>query len=105
MGTRTSRALVPIRSRLGLLTLDEVAGRSGLSPALIRRMVAVGAIDPAEGYEGFFEPGVIRRAQLIFRLRRDLGITIDAASLVADLLDRVERLETRLRWYDAHARR
>ena len=105
MGTRTSRALVPIRSRLGLLTLDEVAGRCGLSPALIRRMVAVGAIDPAEGYEEVFEPGVIRRAQLVFRLRRDLEITIDAASLVADLLDRVERLETRLRWYDAHARR
>ena len=105
MGKRTSYAIVAIRGRLGLLTLEEVAHRCGLPPALIRRMVAVGAIDPSEGYEDFFEPGVILRAQRMFRLRRDLGITFDAASLVVDLLDRIERLETRLRWYEAHDRR
>jgi hypothetical protein len=33
--------------RLGLLTIEEVAGRCGLHPEFVQRLVVLGLIDPA----------------------------------------------------------
>ena len=95
--TNESGFIVPWRRRWDLLTLEEVAARCGLHPGLVQRLVALGLIDPEEGYTDLFPPEVTLRIQRVLRLRRDLGINYNAAGLVLELLERIEELETRLR--------
>ena len=95
----THGVMIAQRDRATLLSLDEVAARSRLHPALLHRFVTLGLIDPAEGSTELFPPEVILRLQQILRLRRDLGINYNAAGLVLDLLERIESLETELRQY------
>jgi chaperone modulatory protein CbpM len=85
------------RRRLGLLSIEEVAGRCGLHPDFIRRLVVLGLIDPEGDSAHFFRPEVTLRIQRLQRLRGDLGVNYNAAALVLDLLDRIEILESRLR--------
>lgn len=95
-------ALVPSRWRqMGLLTLEEVATRCSLHPELVRRLMLLGLIDPEEGSGEWFRPEVTLRLQRILRLRRDLGVNYNAAGLVLDLLDRIDALEVRLRYFES----
>lgn len=87
------------RDRTALLSLHEVAARSRLHPTLLHRFVTLGLIDPAEGSTDLFRPEVILRLQQIIRLRQDLGVNYNAAGLVLDLLERIEKLEAELRQY------
>jgi DNA-binding transcriptional MerR regulator len=93
--------MVPWRQRLPLLSIDEVAARCGLHPALIERLVGLGLIDPEEGCGDLFRPEVTLRIQRLLRLRRDLGINYNAVALVLDLLERIDMLEARLRHFEA----
>jgi hypothetical protein len=83
--------------RLGLLTLEEVAGRCGLHPEFVQRLVVLGLIDPEDGCTDLFCPEVTFRVERLLRLRRDLGVNYSAAALVLDLLERIDFLEGRLR--------
>lgn len=81
------------------LSLDSVALRSGLSPDLVRRFVALGMLDARRDDLGRLRfrgsaPAAIARAQ---RLRIGLSLNYAAIGLVMDLLDRIEGLETALR--------
>ena len=99
---KTTRGfIIAQRDRTVLLSLEEVATRSRLHPDLLQRFVTLGLIDPVEGATDLFRPEVIFRLQQILRLRRDLGINYNAAGLVLELLDRIERLEAELRHYQA----
>jgi hypothetical protein len=89
------------RHSLELLSLDDVAAHCGLHPELVERFVALGIIDPVEGYAERFAPEVTLRIQRLLRLRRDLGINYNAAGLVLQLLERIEELESRLRRYES----
>jgi DNA-binding transcriptional MerR regulator len=82
---------------LDLLTIEEVAGRCGLHPEFIQRLVVLGLIDPAEDCGDLFRPEVTSRIERLLRLRRDLGVNYSAAALVLDLLERIDLLEERLR--------
>jgi DNA-binding transcriptional MerR regulator len=83
--------------RLGLLTLEEVAGRCGLHPEFVQRLVVLGLIDPEDDCTDLFCPEVTLRIERLLRLRRDLGVNYSAAALVLDLLERIDSLEGRLR--------
>ena len=81
------------------LSLDSVALRSGLSPDLVRRFVALGMLDARRDTLGRLRfrgsaPSAIARVQ---RLRIGLSLNYAAMGLVMDLLDRIEGLETALR--------
>jgi DNA-binding transcriptional MerR regulator len=80
--------------------MEEVARRCALHPELIRRLMALGLIDPVDGSTEFFPPEVTLRIQRILRLRRDLGVNYNAVALILDLLDRIDTLEARLRHAD-----
>ena len=67
-----------------------LARSSGLHPELVRRLVALGAVDPLDW------DAAARLAQVV-RLRRDLGVNVAGAALAADLLARIEELEARRR--------
>lgn len=96
----TQALMVAWRHPSGLLTLEEVAARCALHPELVRRLVGLGLIDPEEGFPELFRPDTTLRIQRVLRLRRDLGVNYNAAALVLDLLDRIEVLETRLRFFE-----
>ena len=93
-----SKGLIAVRRqrRCGL-TLEEVASRCGLHPALVERLTTLGLIDPVVGSTNLFPAEAPDHLQRILRLRRDLGLTYHAAALVLDLLQRIDSLEARVR--------
>jgi hypothetical protein len=104
--TRTRVTALVVRPRAGaeggLIPLDVLARRSGLHPELVRRLVGLGAVEPAGGTRAaplFAADGPARLARMA-RLRRDLGLGWAGALLAAELLGRIEELEERLRRYE-----
>lgn len=67
-----------------------LARRSGLHPDLVRRLIALDAVDPLDW------DAAARLARLA-RLRHDLGLNVAGAALACDLLERIEELEGRRR--------
>jgi hypothetical protein len=68
---------------------EALARRTGLHPALVRRLIRIGAVDP-------FSWDAAPRLARMERLRRDLGLNYAGAVLACDLLVRIEELEARL---------
>ena len=77
-----------------LAGLDALAREAGMHPELVRRFVALGLLDCAEG--------TVAAARLAraARLRRDLGLSYAGAVLACELLERIDELEARLRRYE-----
>jgi hypothetical protein len=75
---------------LVLADVRMLARRSGLHPDLVRRLIALDAVDPLDW------DAAARLARLA-RLRDDLGLNVAGAALVCDLLVRIEELEARRR--------
>ena len=78
------------------IQLDAFAGRCGLHPDLVRRLVALGLIGCRQDARGdlWFEPSALVTVARIQRLRTGLGLNYAAIGLVLDLLDRIEELES-----------
>ena len=74
-------------------SFDAVAREAGVHPELVRRLASLGLVDSAT-------PDAAARIARAVRLRRDLGLNYAGALLACDLLDRIERLERRLRRYE-----
>jgi MerR-like DNA binding protein len=72
--------------------LRRLARSSGLRPAEVRRLVQLEVVAPAGES---LQPAMLRRLRKIRRLRRDLGLSLDAVVIVVRLLDRIEELEGR----------
>jgi DNA-binding transcriptional MerR regulator len=90
------RTSAPPSGRLDLATFSRAAG---VHPELVRRLVALGILDPQRDSSGTLWFGrdqllALARAQ---RLRAGLGLNYSALGLVVDLLDRVAELERELR--------
>lgn len=86
----------PPPNRLDLAAFSRAAG---VHPELVRRLVALGILDPERDPSGALWFGhdqllALARAQ---RLRAGLGLNYSALGLVVDLLDRVAELERELR--------
>ncbi len=75
-------------------TLEALADRAGLNPALLERYVEFGLIEPVakEGSRLYFDPAVLPRIRKIRRLRDSLGINLAGISVVLDLLDRMRAM-------------
>ncbi len=94
-----SRALVAIQ-RIGpdgapLVTLEAVAGQAGLHPEVVRKLIALGALEAGGGTSDrpLFPPDAAARLARVARLRYDLGLNYAGALLASDLLARIEALE------------
>ena len=77
------------------VTLDGLAARTKLHPALIERFVEYGLIEPAEraGAHMLFDVDCVTRVSKIERLRRHLGANLASVGVILDLLDQVDRLQ------------
>jgi hypothetical protein len=73
-----------------LIDATALARRSGLHPDLVRRLIALDAVDPLDW-------DAAARLARMMRLRRDLGLNVAGAALVCDLLVRIEELEAQRR--------
>ncbi|MEV4708734.1 chaperone modulator CbpM [Actinoplanes sp. NPDC049316] len=92
----------PARGRLSLTTFCHAGG---VHPEMVRRLVALGILDPERDAAGdlWFGRDQLLALARIRRLRAGLGVNYAALGLVIDLLDRVTALERELR--DTSSRR
>jgi chaperone modulatory protein CbpM len=78
------------------LTLDELAEATGISRSSVARLARLGLV-PAEGTQPpEFPAAVALRLQRMLRLRRELELDLTSAAMLADLLERMDRLEAEL---------
>jgi DNA-binding transcriptional MerR regulator len=70
--------------------LQRLARSSGLRVEEVRQLVELRVV--AVG-DGAVRPALLRRLRRVRRLRRDLGLSLDAVVIVVRLLDRIEVLE------------
>jgi chaperone modulatory protein CbpM len=88
-----------ISGRRRRLTLVELADRCGCEVELAERLFRIGLIDPVEAAAGnpLFEETQLFRLGRALRLKRDLGLNVDAVPVVIELIERIEELEAELR--------
>jgi hypothetical protein len=90
-----------------LVAIEVLAREAGLHPDLVRRLVALGALEPTGGTTRapLFPRDAAARLARITRLRRDLGLNYAGALLACDLLARITALEGRLARHEPRFRR
>jgi hypothetical protein len=70
--------------------LRRLARSSGLRPTEVRYFIQVGIVSLTD--QGV-PPAMLRRLRRARRLRRDLGLSMDAIAIILRLVERVEALE------------
>ena|SRR5687767_10343364 len=80
------------------LTLDELAGASGVEPEWILRHVEQGCFEPVSGAAPEWRFGVscISRARRMRGLERDFDAVPELAALFADMLEELDRVRAEL---------
>ena len=80
------------------ITIVQLCRRCAVEAELIERLVDEGIIEPSrrEGDILYFPHSCTRRTRIVLRLRSDLGVNMAGAALALELLDRIERLQSRL---------
>ena len=72
---------------------------TGLHPQMVGELIDMGWLAPrrtaSDGY--LFNLGDIYRARKLSRLCQDLDISLGGGSIIVDLLERIERLEKRVK--------
>ena len=81
------------------ITIVQLCRLCSVESELVERLVEEGIIEPSrrEGGTLYFPRSSTRRTQVVLRLRSDLGVNMAGAALAVELLERIERLESRLR--------
>jgi len=76
-------------------TLEGLAARVGVYPALLESFMAYGLIEPIErvGTQVLLGVDSMERLRVIERLRCDLGVNLAGIAVILDLLDRLTALQ------------
>ncbi len=85
------------------LELQELASRCGVELPFLHQLVELGIIEARADDSKLFAYEVTLRVQRCVRLHRDLGVNLEGAAVIIDLLDRIEALEHQL--HGLHHRR
>lgn len=83
--------------------VEALAREAGVHPELVRRLVALGLLEPAlngRAHRQRFPRDAASRIARAARLRRDLGLNYAGALLACELLDRIDQLERELRRHE-----
>lgn len=93
----TSDSITVRSSRIeATVTAADLAAAAGISPTTLERLVRGGFVAESAAEPGTFEAAAAVRLTRMLRLRRDLGIGLTSASIIVDLLERLERMDPRL---------
>ncbi len=81
------------------ITIVQLCRSCAVQAETIEAMVESGIIEPSgrRGHHLCFPANSIRRARIAVRLQRDLGVNLAGAALALELLERIDRLDARLR--------
>jgi chaperone modulatory protein CbpM len=81
------------------LTLAQLCRACGLTVDVVRAMVEEGILEPQGTRPGHwrFSPDCLGRVRLARRLQMDLDVNLAGAAVALDLLERIARLEARIR--------
>jgi hypothetical protein len=79
-----------------LLSREELAAAAGISPGRLARLVQLGLVEPSAPAPREFTAAAAVRLRRMLRLHGDLGVDLVAAAIIADLLERLDRLEAEL---------
>jgi len=82
--------IVLCRQESQQLTLDMLAARTGMHPALVQQFAEFGLIEPIEwqGTRSLFDASAVPRLRMIRRLRESLGINLAGVAVILDLRDK-----------------
>ena len=80
------------------IPLVQLCRRCAIETDLVDRLVAEGIIEPSrrEGDMLYFPQTCTKRTRIVLRLRSDLGVNMAGAALALELLERIEKLQSRL---------
>jgi len=80
-----------------LLTVYELSNVVTIPCTVVKRLVVLGVIEPAQHEpELLFTPDSALALRRMARLRRDLGVNYHGGQLVLELMDRIAQLEREL---------
>jgi hypothetical protein len=98
--SETRYHIVLRRSEREQVTLEVLAARADLHPALVESFVEFGLIEPVErvGAQLLFDSSCVVRLHTIMRLRRDLGANLPGVAVILDMLDRITALQREITW-------
>lgn len=81
----------------GFLTYQEVAERCGVQVGFIHRLLEVGILERTSAeWPGCLHAEATLRVRQVVRLQEHLGVNLDGAAIILDLLERIEALENEL---------
>lgn len=88
---------LPVKSQL--IAWSQFMELTGLHPSFVGELIELGWLSPqlTHGSEYLFRPRDVYRVRKLSRLCRDLDISPVGASIIVDLVERVESLEKRVR--------
>src|SRR5688500_1650428 len=78
------------------LSDEQLATAAGIGLARLDELVQLGFIEPASPGSREFTAATAARLKRMLRLEEDLGLDLDSAAIIAELLERLERLESEL---------
>lgn len=100
---RTQMALLRLRilspSKEAPYTIEDLAHRAGVAPALVQRYLDEGLLAPIAGNSRtswFFDDNALFELRRIQRLRHDLGVNIAGVAVIHELLQQIEELKAEL---------
>jgi DNA-binding transcriptional MerR regulator len=95
LSVRESLVVGPRRAEI-YLSLEEMAAAVGLSPARLERLVQLGLVESTGLDPRRFTAAAASRLRRMLRLKRDLGVNLDGAAVIVDLVERLDELEREL---------
>lgn len=75
------------------LTVEQLADRCGVEVTFVQVLVEYGVIPRPHREPPLFHHEVALRINKVVRLQRDLDVNVPGASVILELLDRIEKLE------------
>ena len=76
------------------LSAAELADAVGISSRKLAQLVRLGVVEPSR--TGEFSADIVVRLARMLRLHADLGVHLIDAAIIADLVERLDRLEAEL---------
>jgi hypothetical protein len=89
-----SVARAPLHAEV-YLSATQLAAAADLSPEQLARLVRLGLVEPLPG-SGEFTSATAARLRRMLRLRHDLRVNLIGATIILDLLERLDQLEAEL---------
>jgi hypothetical protein len=89
------RPRTPLRGEI-YLSAEQLAAAADLSPGRLARLVRLGLVEPrAPGVDEFTSASAARLRRML-RLRSELHVNLVGATIILDLVERLDRLESEL---------